>query len=104
MTRKKLMTMAVCTALGCTAGAAQANLILASPENFSGTGLGSVNTILTIQDTGTEEGSVGLNSSGAQVTSGDVQALTSVKSLSTLGVTSASNLRVVFNASEPAGD
>jgi hypothetical protein len=101
MTRKKLTVLAVFAALGCAANAAQANLILAGPENFSGTGLGAVNTILTIQNTGTETGSVGLNSSGTQVTSGNVQALTGTKSLSTLGVTSASNLRVVFNAAEP---
>jgi hypothetical protein len=92
MTRKKLTALAVFAAMGCAANAAQANLILAGPENFSGTGLGAVNTILTIQNT---------NSTGTQVTSGNVQALTGTKSLSTLGVTSASNLRVVFNASEP---
>ncbi len=34
------------------AGAAQANLVLVAPVNFGGTGLGSVNTILTIQSPG----------------------------------------------------
>src|SRR5438132_13858222 len=44
-----------------------ANLILLSPENFSGTGLGAVNTILTIQSPGdstNEQGCVGRSTAG----------------------------------------
>jgi hypothetical protein len=104
MSRAKLVTIAVSAAIGCIASTAHANLVLVGPENFQGTGLGAVNTILTIHDNdGTETGSVGLNSNGVQVTSGDIQNQTQVRSLSSLGVTSAANLRVVFNASEPGG-
>src|SRR3989442_7963450 len=44
-----------------------ANLILIAPENFSGTGLGAVNTILTITSPGAttnEQGCVGRSTAG----------------------------------------
>jgi hypothetical protein len=83
---------------------AQASLIPVAPENFQGTGLGAVNTILTITSpgsTGFESGSVSFNDmvSGDVVKTGNSQ--TQTRTLGELGVTSASSLRVVFNASEP---
>jgi hypothetical protein len=39
-----------------------AQLVYLGAEGFGGTGLGAVNTVLTIQKNGTESGSVGLNS------------------------------------------
>lgn len=91
-------------ALGGTA--AHASLTLVGPEDFSGTGLGAVNTILTIQSPGnatTETGQVGL-SGGTQFITGDAKtgaSQTQTRSFAELAVTSASSLRVVFNALEP---
>lgn len=100
------MALAVGAALG-MANAAQASLVLVSPTDVSGTGVGAVNTVLTLQSPGnssTETGSVGLSATGTQVTSGDVMtgaSQTQVRSLSTVGISSASQLRVVLNAAEP---
>ena len=105
---------------------AWAVLILVGPEDFQGTGLGAVNTILTILDNdGTEMGCVGrstaaggcpggvLNSTpsdtgriiggslGGNEQTGDSQ--TRTRTVSDLGLNTASNLRVVFNAIEPGG-
>ena len=85
--------------------AAHATLVLVAPENFSGTGLGAVNTVLTIKSPGNtsfEQGSVGRNTtSSVDITTGDVQAQSMTRTLGDLGILSASSLRVVFNASEP---
>jgi hypothetical protein len=107
--RSTKLGLAVAAALG-FASSANASLIQVGADTFQGVGLGSVNTILTMTSPGatsTETASVGLNASGVQVITGDAQtgaSQTQVRSLSTLGVTSAANLRVVFNASEPGGD
>ena len=104
--RSTKIGLAVAAAFGAITSA-NASLVQVGPETFQGVGLGAVNTILTIQSPGatpSETGSVGLNASGVQVTSGDTQAQTKVQPLSVLGVTSAANLRIVFNASEPGAD
>jgi len=91
-----------------------ATLILVAPENFSGTGLGSVNTVLTIQSPGattSEQGCVGRSTSalggcpggstnaaldviggtlGGNEMTGASQTLT--RTVSELGITSAANL------------
>lgn len=89
------------------ATAAHADLTLLGPQDFQGTGLGAVNTILTIQSPGSssvETGTVFWNGttdiiSGSQVMTGSSQ--TQTRTLGELGVTSAADLRVVFNALEP---
>jgi hypothetical protein len=97
-----------------------ANLILLAPEDFSGTGLGAVNTILTIQSpdaTTNEQGCVGRSTAGCPGGStngaGDViggtlggnemtgASQTLTRTIGALGLTTAANLRVVFNAQEP---
>lgn len=103
--KHRRLVAAAAAALLCTA--ANASLVLVAPENFTGTGLGSVNTVLTIAsptNSTFEQGSVGRTAANAEFTTGDVQALTQTRTLGELGVLSASGLRVVFNASEPAGD
>lgn len=83
---------------------ADAQLIYLGSQDFSGTGLGAVNTVLTIQNSGTESGSVGLDNLGNQIITGDAKtgaSQTQVRSLSSLGINAASDLRVVFNADEP---
>ena len=88
------------------AGAAHAQLVLTGPEDFEGTGLGSVNTVLTIQSPGnttSESGSVAWIGSG-DVMSGDFKSgasQTRTRTFAELGVMSATDLRVVFNALEP---
>ncbi len=98
--------LVVAAALLGLASAARADLTLVEPIDFQGTGLGSVNTILTLQSPGsttTESGSVAWNGS-ADVFSGDAMtggSQSQTRSFADLGVTSASSLRVVFNALEP---
>jgi hypothetical protein len=102
----KLSTVGAATLLALAAASAQASLVLISPEDFNGTGLGDVNTILTISSPGSstfESGSVAFG----DVTSGDVKtgdSQTQTRTLGDLGVTSASSLRVVFNALEPGSE
>ena len=107
--RSSKLGLAVAAALG-FASSANASLTMLAAEDFPGTGLGTVNTILTIQspaNTSTENGLVTWNGtadviSGATALTGASQTLT--RSLTDLGITSAANLRVVFNAAEPGGD
>lgn len=99
----KLRPLVGAAALAFAAGSAQASLVLLAPEDFSGTGLGAVNTILTINSPANstfESGSVAFG----DVTSGNVmtgESQTQTRTLGELGVSSASSLRVVFNALEP---
>jgi hypothetical protein len=102
---KSLMTVTLAGVLFTAASASQAGVILVQPENFSGTGLGSVNTILTIQgkNNGTVEmGAVSFNGT-ADVMTGDAKtgnSQTQTRTLGSLGITDASSLRIVFNAVE----
>ena len=108
--KKHAIGLAVGAALGLAAASSHAELVLVAPEDFGGTGLGAVNTILTIQSpasTNTENGQVAWNGSadvitGATALTGASQ--TQTRTLGELGILSASGLRVVFNASEPSGD
>ncbi len=108
--KKKFLLAAAMAAFGMAAAPASANLVLLGPEDFGGTGLGSVNTILTLgspENSSTETGSVGVAAGGAEVITGDAKtgaSQTQVRSISSLGITSASTLRVVFNALEPSGN
>ena len=94
---------------------ASATLILLGPNPEGGTGLGTVETVLTLSSPGStsnETGCVRPSGSGsttlgcgfldANVMTGAGQIGT--PTLGTIGATSASALRVVFNASEPAAD
>jgi PEP-CTERM motif-containing protein len=102
---------------------ASANLIFdSSLGGVSGSGLGTVATILTIQSPGstsTESGSVSFNGTtdvtsntgvlagGAPVSFGDVKtgaSQTLTRTLGSVGITSAGQLAIVLNASEPAGN
>lgn len=87
---------------------AHATLVLLGPEDFQGTGLGAVNTILTLQSPGNstfEQGSVGrVVGNPSDVISGDAKtgaSQTLTRSFADLAVASASDIRVVFNALEP---
>jgi len=100
--RNLRLALAVGAALG-LANSAHASLIMANATDVSGAGLGAVNTVLTIASPGsttTETGTVAWNGTAA-VTTGDTQAQTSSPTIGSLGITSASQLRVTFNAAEP---
>lgn len=98
------------------AAAADASLILAAPDETSGTGLGAVNTVLTVQGAGSEtdeSGCVAWNGTmdvvgpaacPAGVPGGDEQAQTQTRTLADVGLSSAFNLRVVFNYNESQAD
>jgi|SRR6185312_2361979 hypothetical protein len=93
------------------AAPAHASLMFDSTVTMTGTGLGAVSTILTMQATGqamggSETGSVTWNGSadvlgGADVKSGASQTLT--RTVGSLGLTDAGQLAIVFNADQPAG-
>ena len=90
---------------------AQASLVFENSVTMTGTGLGAVSTILTIQATGqamggAESGSVTWNGSadvlgGADVKTGASQTLT--RTVGSLGITDAGQIGIVFNADQPAG-
>lgn len=107
--KKQAMRLAVTAAFGLAASSSYASLTLLSPEDFAGTGLGSVNTILTISSPGAttnEAGAVSFNGTTDVITgdAGTGASQTQTRTLSSVGVTSVSGLRVVFNAVEPSGN
>ena len=90
------------------ASTSHAALMSLGEQQFQGTGLGAVNTVLTITSPGNstnETGAVTFNGS-TSVASGDAlngASQTNTPTLGSLGVSSASDLRIVFNAQEPGG-
>jgi hypothetical protein len=103
---KSLKTVTLAGVLLGAASASQASVILVNPENFSGTGLGAVNTILTIQgkNNGTlETGAVSFNGTADVIVGDDTKtgnSQTQTRTIGSLGITDASQLRIVFNAVE----
>jgi hypothetical protein len=94
---------------------ASATLILLGPNLESGTGLGTVETLLTLSSPGSssnESGCVRPSGSGSTTDSCgfvDANVMTGAGQIGTptlgsVGATSASDLLIVFNASEPAAD
>lgn len=90
------------------AGPAHASLQLQSAQDFPGSGLGAVNTVLTLQSPGNssfESGSVGRSPGNpSDVVLGDAKtgaSQTQTRGVGSLGILSAADLRVVFNAVEP---
>lgn len=108
--QKTLIRTAVAAMFALAGTSAQAELVYLGPDSAGGSGLGAVSTILTFQSPGSssfESASVGLTTGGTQVITGDAgtgASQTLVRSFSALGITDASALRLVFNASEPAGN
>lgn len=113
--RSHLVPLVLLLAALLPAAAAQASLIPGVAFETSGTGLGAVNTVLTIEGPpeGAESGCVAFDGSmdvigpaacPAGISGGDEQAQTQTRSIAEVGVTSAFNLRVVFNYQEPQGD
>ena len=91
---------------------ASASLILETFEQFSGTGLGTVPTIVTFQNSGTESGCFGSNGAGSTLSGGVCTAGGDTKTgnsqaqlqpLSAAGITGAANFGLIFNAVQPSG-
>ncbi|HWI13409.1 MAG TPA: PEP-CTERM sorting domain-containing protein [Burkholderiales bacterium] len=94
---------ALTAAMLAAAGGANASLVLLGSIDMTGTGLGNVPTVLTLQSPGSstsEQGSVAWNGTSNIVT-GDTQAINTTRTLAEAGATAASNLRIVFNPNEP---
>lgn len=102
----RLIKAVVASGIAFAATTSHATIIGGTLQNLQGTGLGAVNTILTLQSPGnttTETGSVAWNGSG-DVRTGDFQpgaSQTLTRTIGGAGITSASNLRLVFNPVEP---
>lgn len=94
----------------------RADLIPTAPTLTSGSGIGLVNTVLTIQRTPSESGCVAWNGASditgvaacaSGITGGDEKlgaSQTQTRTLAQLGITQAIDLRIVLNPVEPAGD
>lgn len=106
-TKKHFLKTAIAACFMIAASPSHASLIYVGPAPATGTGIGTVSTILTIQspsNTTTEVGGVSFNgtgdvTSGTGVKTGSSQ--TSTYSLGDIGASDASQLRIVFNAVEP---
>ena len=86
----------------------KADLIALNPVSASGAGFGTSNVILTVHGDSTESASVA-PVNGSPTCSGDLSGACasphySVPTLGSLGWTSASDVLLTFNASEPGGD
>jgi hypothetical protein len=108
MTKMTFRITRTLAAIGLAVAASSSHaLVLAGPGDFQGTGLGAVNTVLTLTspaNTTSETASVTWTGS-ATTTSGNAltgASQSNTPTLSSLGVTSPSNLRIVLNAAEPA--
>ena len=105
----KLLALSLAIGAGGAFNHLSASLILVSPAELSGTGLGAVGTVLTLQSPGSstiETGCVGVmagatSTTGCGFANSNVQAQFGTPTLQALGVGDATSLRIVFNAAEP---
>jgi hypothetical protein len=117
----KRTTLALAAVATVGVGTARADLVLVGTVTIGGTGLGTVNTVLTLTSQGnntTEQGCVGRGAaadfigstaSGACVAgpTTDVQtgaSQTQTRTLAEAGITSGANFAILFNAVEPGGN
>lgn len=95
---------------------AEASLVFDEPMETTGTGLGTVNTILTVNNSPMESGCVGFDGTAdvvgagacpVGIAGGDEQtgeSQTQTRTMEELGLAGAQQLRIVLNASETGGD
>jgi len=109
--KKQAISASAVLALGIGVGtAAHADLIFLGPTDLGGQGIGAVSTILSLTSPGnstTQTASVGRNAAGtADVVMGEAaaQGNNQTRTLAELGVTQASNLRIILNLNEPGSD
>ena len=115
MKLKSMLTAVGAGVLGASfAFPAQAGLILNTTITATGTGLGAMPTLVTIQETGpvsgTESGCISFGSSttcvsGTGLVGGDTTAITQLRTAADLpGITNAGQLALVVNLNEPGVD
>jgi hypothetical protein len=120
MKHHRWTALAGALALGLAAGNASAHLISTGPVSLHGTGLGNVDTILELHDTGkgggefadhtTEAGDIsplGIDKLPALTGGGrpdDATGKSTLRTFGSLGITKASDFHLVFNPAEPGGD
>ncbi len=103
--KRKLVMLGSSAALIFATSTVQAQLSYLGPQ-YSLAGIGALNTVLTLQapaNSTSESGSVSLDGSGSTLTTGDAT-FGQLYSLSSLGLTKATDLRLVFNAEEPVDE
>jgi len=110
------LASALIVVAGLSVDVAHANLIQTTPVLSSGSGIGGVNTVLTVQSTPTESGCVAWNGAadvigaaacppgvaGGNESTGASQTLT--RTLAQLAIANAADLRIVVNTNEPGGN
>lgn len=107
LTTQNFRKAAVTASLLVAAATSHASLVYVGPAPASGTGIGTVSTILTIQspaNSTTETGGVSFTGSGDTTSGTGVKpgaSQTSTYSLGEIGATNASQLGIIFNAVEP---
>ena len=109
------LSVAMLLAVVCVA-TLSANLLFIGPLIAGASGLGTVNTVLTIQNNPAESGCVAWNGNAdvvgsgacpAGITGGDEKtgaSQTQTRTIAELGLTNAASIRVVLNAVEPDAD
>ena len=100
---KKLVLAMTAACVIPLASPANATLQFVDQLDLTGTGLGAVPTILTLQspaNTSTEEGAVVANGAG-QATVGNTQAQNHLRTFGELQYDSANDIGIVFNPNEP---
>lgn len=107
MTKLTFRMTRTLAAIGLAVAASSSHaLILAGPGDFQGTGLGAVNTVLTLTspaNSTSETGSVTWTGTTTTTTGNALPGASqsNTPTLGSLGVTSPSSLRIVLNAAEP---
>jgi hypothetical protein len=121
---RSILAAALAAALPAVAGAQATLVTTGTPVSFSGTGLGTVATVLTLNSQANntiEMGCVGRNATGTADIFGNLgsgtcvaasptpdlqtgMAQTQTRLLSEVGITSASQFGLLFNATEPSGN
>ena len=111
-----MKSFCVCAALLLFAVSAVASLVPVGPVPFSGTGIGAVNTVLTVGGRPNESGCVARGPAGDVIgpaacppgfPGGDERtgaSQTQTRTISQLGLTTATDLRIVINVNESVGN
>lgn len=87
-------------AAGAVTSQAKASLIYQGPVSVGGTGLGDVNTILTIHHNTSETGTVSWVAPGVESDTGDLVGIYGTQTVSALNLTGQSNVDIIFNISQ----
>lgn len=99
-----LRSLALAATLLCASASSHASLIYAGSVLDTGSGFGNVNTVLTLNSSGGGATGSVIRSGGVDVTTGDATpgaSQNSTFSFGQLNITTADQIRLIFNANEP---